>query len=482
MAAAAEAAIAPSDTLTTAIPDVLKSRRRWLVWRYEQSPGRKKPTKPPYIADIGEALANVTDPDDLRTFEEATAQTHRFDGIGTALGKHDSEQDRLAGADLDGCRDPATGEITPWAQEIIDVLDSYTEVSPSGTGLHVLCWGELPPDAERHRHEIGGGHVEVYDRDRYFTFTGEHLAGTPTTIEHRQSELTNLYRDIFGEQLDQATIQTPTPTSDLGDSDVLRVAFAAANGSKFAALWAGDNLDYPSPSEADAALAHLLAFYVPEPARLEGLLRQSSRVREKWDERRGPDTWLGRECARAVERVSSHYTGRPSGDLVVVDRRLLRLPDGPLLVAALLAASVCDEQEQEEALGVRTRTVREWRNQLRDAGVEHSIPKRPRGGFVLVPRWVLLNADLSVPARVLSLHLTALANAGMARVGVETLAKRRQCNRRTISRHVQELVAAEVITVDHASFVPGLGRRLRCNQYIFVDGTLPQDAPAPAAD
>jgi len=466
-------------TRAAGIPDALRERQAWLVWRYEQSPGRDEPTKVPYIARPGPLTrADATRSAHWRTFDQAQEHARRFDGIGIALG------DDLCGVDLDDVREPDTGELTPQAQVIVEALDSYTEVSPSGTGVKVFLFAsEGLPNGARRGDLLGGGHVEMYDGGRYFTVTGEHLAGTPTTIEHRQSELTNLHRDIFGEQLAQPTTQTPAPTPNLDDSNVLRVAFAAANGSKFAALWAGDNLDYPSPSEGDAALAHQLAFYVPDRIRLEGLLRRSNRVREKWDERRGSDTWLGQQCARAVERVSCHYTGgQPSGNLVAVDRRLLALPDGPLLVGALLAAGVSDEEEVQKTLGVGRRTVRKWRRQFRDAGIEHSTAKHPRGGFVLVPRWVLLNADLSMPARVLSLHLAALANAGMTRVGVETLAKRRHCNRRTISRHVQELVAAEVITVDHASFVPGLGRRLRCNQYTFVEGTSLQDARVPAAD
>jgi len=97
------------------------------------------------------------------------------------------------GIDLDHCRDPQTGEITPRALEIVQRLDSYTEISPSGDGLHILVIGQLP----RQGNKCGG--IEMYSSGRYFTVTGQHLPGTPTTIEERQAELTALYQEVFGE-------------------------------------------------------------------------------------------------------------------------------------------------------------------------------------------------------------------------------------------------------------------------------------------
>jgi len=81
--------------------------------------------------------------------------------------------------DLDKCRDPQTGIVQPWALEAIKMLDSYTELSPSKTGFHILLNGALPEGGNRK------GPVEVYTKGRYFTITGDHVAGTPTTINQR---------------------------------------------------------------------------------------------------------------------------------------------------------------------------------------------------------------------------------------------------------------------------------------------------------
>ena len=89
--------------------------------------------------------------------------------------------------DLDHSYDRATQTITdPQAAEIVQSLNSYTELSPSGTGLHILTYGQLPGK---------GIHtaIEMYGQDRFTTITTNHLAGTPPTIEQRQEALDALY-------------------------------------------------------------------------------------------------------------------------------------------------------------------------------------------------------------------------------------------------------------------------------------------------
>jgi putative DNA primase/helicase len=101
--------------------------------------------------------------------------------------------------DLDDCRNPDTGEIAPWGKEIITALGSYSEVSPSQTGVKIFLKGKLPANA-KHNTPHESGSIEVYDQGRYFTVTGEHIKGTPGTIEDRQAELTAMYDRVFGAQ------------------------------------------------------------------------------------------------------------------------------------------------------------------------------------------------------------------------------------------------------------------------------------------
>jgi putative DNA primase/helicase len=99
-----------------------------------------------------------------RTFEEAVEalETRRYDGIGFVL----CSADPFVGIDLDNCRNPETGEIKKWAQEIIDsVPEGYVEASPSGRGVHIITRGTLKVG-------VNTKSIEVYGQDRYFTMTG----------------------------------------------------------------------------------------------------------------------------------------------------------------------------------------------------------------------------------------------------------------------------------------------------------------------
>src|SRR5215217_8096069 len=117
----------------------MKDLRQWLCWRTEERGGEL--TKVPYGPRTGRR-GDSTGPETWASYDEAVnaCTEHGYDGIGFVF----TPEDDLCGVDLDKCLDPGTGEIEGWAQEIIEELDSYTEISPSGTGVHILVRGELP--------------------------------------------------------------------------------------------------------------------------------------------------------------------------------------------------------------------------------------------------------------------------------------------------------------------------------------------------
>lgn len=146
--------------------------------------------------------------------------------------------------------------IEPWAREIVDRLQSYTEISPSGRGVHILIKGRVPPGGNKK------GKVEMYSQARYFTMTGHHLKGAPLSIEDRQAQLTVLHTAIFGKPKAPPKDTGPgLSTLDLSDQDLIDLAHRAANGAKFGRLWRGVISEYPSQNEADLALCGLLAFW-----------------------------------------------------------------------------------------------------------------------------------------------------------------------------------------------------------------------------
>jgi putative DNA primase/helicase len=255
----------------------MKDLRQWLCWRFEERDG--KPTKVPYDPRTGEK-AESTNPKTWTSYEKAVSECkkHGYDGLGFVF----TPEDDLCGVDLDKCLDPETGELEGWAQKIIGELDSYTEISPSGTGVHILVRGELPTGRNRK------GRFEAYDRGRYFTVTGKHLAGSSQRIENRQEELRAVVRRVFGDESTNGhtkPVAASRPVNNgLSDDEVIEKALAAANGTRFSRLWNGDTQEYGSHSEADLALCGMLAFWTGgDDARVDTLFRQSGLYREKWE-------------------------------------------------------------------------------------------------------------------------------------------------------------------------------------------------------
>jgi putative DNA primase/helicase len=123
-----------------------------------------------------------------------------FDGVGFVF----SSADPFFGIDLDACRNPQTGELTAWAQEIVDSFASYTEVSPSGYGVKLVARGKLP-QGSRNVHKpkdvptFGdkAPEIAIHDERKYWCLTGQRLPDAPSTCEPRQEQLDALLGQLF---------------------------------------------------------------------------------------------------------------------------------------------------------------------------------------------------------------------------------------------------------------------------------------------
>jgi putative DNA primase/helicase len=143
------------------IADELKIRPQWVVWKAVG----EKPDKVPYSA-INGRKASSTDLLTWSTFEKAceALKTGEYSGLGWVF----SSGDPYTGIDLDNCVEQETGEVAQWALAIVRYFDSYTELSATGCGVHIIVKGEV---ANRRKSEI-----EVYSSKRFFTVTG-HVLG-----------------------------------------------------------------------------------------------------------------------------------------------------------------------------------------------------------------------------------------------------------------------------------------------------------------
>jgi hypothetical protein len=279
------------------VPRELLGCKQWLAWWSVRGEGRSvplpnggstgvlkaqpKPHKLPIDPRTG-GLAASTRSATWSTANDALAAVERWNlsGVGFVF----TDSDSYSGVDIDNCRDPESGQIAGWAWDVIRTLDSYTEISPSGTGVHVIVRGKLPA-GQGNQIAVHGGKVEMFSRARYFTFTGLHVEGTPGEIHDRQDELFQLHNKLFARRNTPAEkCSAPSLPLPKNDDELIAAPRQAQNGSKFERLWNGQwEGDYPSQSEADLALCSMLAFWTGKDiARMDELFRRSGLMRKKW--------------------------------------------------------------------------------------------------------------------------------------------------------------------------------------------------------
>jgi putative DNA primase/helicase len=310
LTAAVRAALNPDG-----IPAELKCIPHWVCWRYEFR--NNKWTKPPYQADGHRA--DVSKPATWTDYETALAawQSGDFAGIGFVL----TADIRIVGGDLDHVLKPDSGELDPKAADIVAMLPTYCEVSPSGSGLRILALGTLPPGRRRK------GNVEFYDAGRYLTVMGNRFNGHDALAECTV-ELATVHALMFGapakskddptERERKGNAPPPVDTGfDLDDAALLNKARNARNGAEFSRLYdAGDTSGFNGDhSAADLALCNSLAFWTDrDAARMDRMFRQSGLFRPKWDVVHHSDgsTYGQATIGKAIADCRETYSGKRS--------------------------------------------------------------------------------------------------------------------------------------------------------------------------
>lgn len=301
--------------------------------------------KLPYNPRTGK-LARTNQPDTWCSFEEAVeaVSSGAYDGIGIVIPKDSG----LAAIDLDTVRDPDTGWIDPIAREIIERCGSYTEVSMSGYGFHILGhynFGSLQwtrrrlpennifrPDVDRttgntKRNQNGEiiykrPEIEIYSQSQYIALTGD-LYGLNRDLRDLSTLISELAQR-FAEP-NQLKIQTPTPTvppslefpaalpptqtTTPPIEQILKKARNAKNGDKFSKLMDGDLSEYNGDhSRADLALCSMAAYWTRADRNImDAIFRISGLMRPKWDEQRGGKTY----GELTIEEAIKNYRANP---------------------------------------------------------------------------------------------------------------------------------------------------------------------------
>ncbi len=310
------------------IPEALRSTARFCVWKIEERDGR--PTKVPINPRTGGGVM-VNIPSTFSTFDVAVksyqASLNKPDpylGLGISIASG------LVVIDIDHCVDSA-GAITDFAQDVLDIIgDAYVELSPSGTGLHVFGIAHgFTFDKIRYfmkKSELG---LEVYvagSTNRFMTLTGQALADCGTAaLPDISSTLPELLEEYM-QRPPQQQKKPVEPHSYLSDESVMAKAGSGKQGTKFKQLYTGDFSAYGSHSEADLALASILAFWCGcDVEQMDRLYRESGLMREKWDRAQGGSTYgqltlqkAASSCTDAYNPLGSGY-GTPDEDFDAVE-------------------------------------------------------------------------------------------------------------------------------------------------------------------
>ena len=269
----------------------LKQIPNWVSYKIEWDAQRERKRKIPLNPHDG-TNAKANDPATWGTYEEA--MTYAIECArkqGTSFGQYfgvgfEFGGSGYAGIDLDHVV-KSDGTLKDFAREIVDMVNSYTEYSPSGTGLHILFRLDRPLSelCTRNRNdEIG---LEIYDSGRYFTVTGN-VYGELKPIAERAEALKEVCKKYMKQKKGKASLNQPvnTASSNLTDGELLDKMFHSEHGRKIKALYSGDTSGYDGDaSRADEALCFYLAYWTNNDAdRMDSLFRQSGLYRaEKWD-------------------------------------------------------------------------------------------------------------------------------------------------------------------------------------------------------
>ena len=331
------------------IPQDLKNISQWVIWQAAVNEGKPKPDKIP-VNPATRKAASSTNPTNWHSFEVAccvyyTLRDQPFSvyvgkklrvgpiaGVGFVL----TASDPFVGIDIDNCVS-SDGGITAFAQEIIDKMDSYTEISPSGTGIRIFVKGSSPVDGYK-KAELG---LEVYQSKRYLTVTGNALCNRP--IRETQQELDWLHTTYGPKRGKEHSAELSSENIvTLDDSSLIERILSSKSRGKFQQLYEKGDLTQNNDdhSSADLALCSMLAFWTGKNAeQIDRIFRTSALMREKWDviHVRG-ETYGNATIEKAIESTQEtyrmqkkDYPSNTSG-LACDEKALMPLPPVPLEV------------------------------------------------------------------------------------------------------------------------------------------------------
>lgn len=312
------------------LPKSLRELPTWIGWRFAWRDSDKKWSKLPLDPNKGcRRTAKTNDPktwatlpDTINAMCEAASDPDDIDGIGFVF----DESHGLFGLDIDGCRNPETGELSELATRLLAQFGTYAEISPSGMGVKLIGRGTFEGSGRKINLDDGQD-LELYRKGRYFTLTGWRV-GDGQEVADCAGALERFIEEFKLEVVEKGlrdegdkTERNGKPSRNghvLTDDEVLYKLFhVEREGEKWQRLWAGDTSDYDGDdNKADHGLCSKIAFYFDyDESMTEGLFRQSGLMRPKWDEMRGDKTYGVGTVAKlcAGKRGTGYGSGKKKG-------------------------------------------------------------------------------------------------------------------------------------------------------------------------
>ncbi|MCO4357289.1 phage/plasmid primase, P4 family [Staphylococcus agnetis] len=283
-------------------PKELTKLNNWCVWKYQKRNG--KLTKVPFNAETGE-FAKSNDPNTWSSYETAINFTGA-DGVGFFF------EPPYLGIDIDNVEDDIHryrqgDKLDNIVSEFTEAFKTYTEVSPSGNGLHLIVKGKIPGERRRK------GNIEMYDSGRFFTMTGNTIGKYKDVTEASPQLFKEIYNKYFPSTSN--VIQHPSNNfqdniHNLSEMEIINEIYQSKQAKIFDDLMRGNYEQYyGSHSEADMALANILAFWCAKDyTQMDSIFRQSNLYRDKWDEKRKNSTYGEQTLFKAINETHNVYT------------------------------------------------------------------------------------------------------------------------------------------------------------------------------
>lgn len=351
------------------IPQELRDKRRWCCYKIETRDGAS--TKIPVNAITG-GYASTSDSTTWTSFRLALSGClkYQFAGLGFMLGEDPDTGVTYVGIDLDNHEDKNTGEkpyknqdeFEEFAHVFIEKLNSYTEYSHSGEGIHIICKGKLPEGARRK------GAVEMYDYRRFFTMSGNAILDEPVkdcseeikeiwetyinteeeikiNAQNQQKtlQMSCTFTESGGVVFEESEVFEIEKTTFLNDYDLIEKIRNSQNGDDFMRLFNGNMTAYNNDhSAADMAMCKILAFWTARDAdQMDRIFRQSQLMRDKWDRRWGDSTYGRKTIEEAIRSQRDVYAPAPEKEVIVISEQKA----APEVVTGTSLAPVFDSDE-----------------------------------------------------------------------------------------------------------------------------------------